>query len=859
MEKHPQLAEKFQLLYVLQLNPEIQTHTNLAKQLGRSKQAITKWCRGSATTRGNAIPLDQVANVAKIFKVEPQWFSLPYDEFEKIVRQRVSELNADSDSKKVRISTGTLPITDLNLFGRDSELKQLDDLWEDPTVNVVEIVAFGGSGKSALVNKWLSEMNKSNYKDAENVYAWSFYWQSESEDIKSAGDYFIEHALEWFGDPNPSKGTPWSKANRLAFLVRSRKTVLILDGLEPLQYPAGEKVGLIGDHALSLLIKELASDNSGLCILTTRYKVADLAAQYDGRVRSIDLAQLDNAASVSLLKNCGVEGNPREIDRIVSKYAGHPLSLTLLGGFLSTVHNGDIRQLSKMDSVVGIGRIKSNVQDLMRGYISWLSQGPEIQILRLLCLIEKATSIEELIALGRNDKIRDLTDLLNDLSEVKWRYALKNLEAAKIVSIDFESNPVSLDCHPLIKDFINENTRKSYKSAWRSGNKMVFKDLLGRLPDYPESLQEFDPFFRAVLHGTRAGEIEEAFNFYYLRIKRKQFSMQPEGSHYADQACIRSFFDREWDLPAQALSEDAQNYLLTSAATNLIYLGNIRDAILPCKKSIEWFKERGEWLQAAVASGPLASMYIAAGELVEAMKLIAEMEDSVAKTGNDIAKAMYSSFKGYVLFLNGKAAEAEQLFQESDQVLSSPIPSSEVIFPTISSYYCKFLLEIGKVHEALERSLRTLAWRMKGSWQVAIDTTSIVASDYLVLGLVFLEIGDIANAKIYLEKQVNLFQSSAEWLYLPTGLNSRARLHAAVSDLNSAHRDLDESLAISKRTGARFGEWEAHIDKAQLYAHQNKTQQARECLSTARNLPGMDHYKFRNKEISELEHKLGLH
>ena len=147
MEKHPQLADKLQLLYLLQLNPNIQTHTDLAKELGRSKQAITKWCRGSATTRGNAMPLDHVANVAEIFKIEPQWFSLPFDEFEKLVRQRVSGVNADFERRKVRISTGTLPITDLNLYGRDSELKQLDDLWEDSTVNVVEIVAFGGTGK----------------------------------------------------------------------------------------------------------------------------------------------------------------------------------------------------------------------------------------------------------------------------------------------------------------------------------------------------------------------------------------------------------------------------------------------------------------------------------------------------------------------------------------------------------------------------------------------------------------------------------------------------------------------------------------------------------------------------------------
>ena len=49
-------------------------------------------------------------------------------------------------------------------------------------------------------------------------------------------------ALTWFGDPDPRIGTAWEKGERLAKLIAHRRTLLILDGLEPLQNPPGPQV-----------------------------------------------------------------------------------------------------------------------------------------------------------------------------------------------------------------------------------------------------------------------------------------------------------------------------------------------------------------------------------------------------------------------------------------------------------------------------------------------------------------------------------------------------------------------------------------------------------------------------------------
>ncbi|MBI1877907.1 MAG: hypothetical protein HYR94_06730, partial [Chloroflexi bacterium] len=86
---------------------------------------------------------------------------------------------------------------------------------------------------------------------------------------------FVDDALRWFGDPNPTQGSPWDKGERLAHLIRQERTLLILDGLEPLQQPPGPDEGKLTDPSLQALLRELSFDQPGLCLLTTRLPVAD--------------------------------------------------------------------------------------------------------------------------------------------------------------------------------------------------------------------------------------------------------------------------------------------------------------------------------------------------------------------------------------------------------------------------------------------------------------------------------------------------------------------------------------------------------------------------------------------------------
>jgi DNA-binding winged helix-turn-helix (wHTH) protein len=97
------------------------------------------------------------------------------------------------------ISIAHLPTTGPDLFGRETELKLLYDAWESPKTTIITFVAWGGVGKTAMVNHWLKRhLAPEGFRGAEYVYGWSFYSQGTSERAASA-DLFIDQALRFFG------------------------------------------------------------------------------------------------------------------------------------------------------------------------------------------------------------------------------------------------------------------------------------------------------------------------------------------------------------------------------------------------------------------------------------------------------------------------------------------------------------------------------------------------------------------------------------------------------------------------------------------------------------------------------------
>ncbi len=91
-----------------------------------------------------------------------------------------------------KIDINRLPMTGEELFGRQKELDMLDNAWDSNNIHIVSLVAWGGVGKSTLVNKWLERMKAENYRGAQNVFAWTFHSQGSGEKVISSDLFFSE-------------------------------------------------------------------------------------------------------------------------------------------------------------------------------------------------------------------------------------------------------------------------------------------------------------------------------------------------------------------------------------------------------------------------------------------------------------------------------------------------------------------------------------------------------------------------------------------------------------------------------------------------------------------------------------------
>ncbi|MGC2576100.1 MAG: serine/threonine-protein kinase, partial [Terrimicrobiaceae bacterium] len=498
---------------------------------------------------------------------------MPDRDFHSVARKPPASLGPE------KISIARLPVTGSDLFGREEDIAFLDDAWANPDVNVVAIVAWAGVGKSTLINHWLRGMAAEHYRAAELVFGWSFYRQGSSGGTSSA-DEFLDAALTWFGDPDPRIGTAWEKGERLAKLISHRRTLLVLDGLEPLQNPPGPQEGRLREPSLQALLKELAAFNTGLCVITTRLPVADIADHERTSAPRRELEHLSSDAGGKLLRALGVKGDEAELRSASDEFSGHCLALTLLGSYLADAHNGDIRCRKEVSGHLGHDvRQGVHARKVMQSYQTWLGEGPELSVLRMLGLFDRPAEERAIERLLRPPAIPGLTESLKDLSSTEWRTILATLRRARLLAGEDPHSRGDLDTHPLIREHFGEQLQSQRTQAWKECNRRLFDYYRALAPELPESFSEMEPLFLAVICGCNAGLFREALHDVYIpRIQRGSdgFAANVLGAREALLSILVHFFEhRRWGSPVQfgvegqSLTPEDQLFILMQAAAYL--------------------------------------------------------------------------------------------------------------------------------------------------------------------------------------------------------------------------------------------------------------------------------------------------
>ncbi len=780
-----------------------------------------------------------------------------------------------------RLDLGRLPIPGPYLIGRDTELARLDAAWEDPNTRVFTLIAFGGTGKSALVSRWLERMSLDNYRGARRVLDWSFYSQGTEERVTSA-DRFLDHALDWFGDPDPKAGAPRDRGLRLAELIRREPTLLILDGVEPLQHPPNHpQAGRLKDPGLAALLKALAAANPGLCVVTTRERIADLDG-FTSTAPQVDLESLSPESGAELLKTLGVKGKPSELLAESKRFGNHALTLSLLGGYLSKACGGDIRRAKEVDLAGAAERKGGHALRVIGTYSAWLGEGPELAALRLLGLFDRPAHPKAIAALRAKPAIPGLTNGLmtrkhwwgrsEPISEDAWNLALSNLRDHGLLLSADPHQPGTLDAHPLVRVFFQEDLEKHHPEAWKSGNERLYEHLKNEAPDLPDTLEAMEPLFTAVIHGCRAGRHQEALDeVYRRRIRRgnEAYSLRKLGAFGSDLSALSGFFDRPWDQPSAGLSSADQAFVLNAAGFRLRALGRLAEAVQPMEVALERRVLLKAWKNAAIIAGNLSELTQTLGELSRAASFGKQCVELADRSGDAFQRVARRSRLAAALHQSGLWEESAESFREAEVLQAERQPEYPRLYSLPGYQYCDLLLSLGGPEPGAvlvgsgadpeaERRWREACQQVRQraeqffQWRVPGDPLLDIALDHLSLGRAHLGLADFAEAAEHLNHAVEGLRRSGQEDDLPRGLLARAALHRQRGDLTGAEADLFEALEIAERGRMRLFECDAHLEWARLCRQRGDQAGQQEHVARARRLVEETGYERRRREVEAL-------
>ncbi len=310
------------------------------------------------------------------------------------------------------------------------------------------------------------------------------------------------------------------------------------------------------DEGLRALLKGLAQRNKGLCLVTTRYRIKDLEG-YAATAPQHDLAPLSKEAGAKLLERLGVKGTLKERETLTEDVKGHALTLNLIGSYLRDAYGGDIRQRGRITLAEADAEEQGgHAFRAMDAYVRWFESAGDSgarapAMLRLMGLFDRPADDGCLEALWREPAIEGLTEPLVPLSEAQRNTVLQRLRAAKLVTVNRDAGGalVSLDSHPLLREYFAKDLRETRPDASKAAHKRIYEHLTTTTQDKPQpTLDDLQPLYQAVAHGCQAGLQRDALNeVFSKRIDRGQrYSNLKLGAFGADLGGIACFLDPPW-------------------------------------------------------------------------------------------------------------------------------------------------------------------------------------------------------------------------------------------------------------------------------------------------------------------------
>ncbi len=785
-----------------------------------------------------------------------------------------------------------LPASLVPLVGRRPLLRQLDRHLADPEVAVVTCVAAAGMGKTALVEGWLNEIQP-RFGGAHRVFAWSFqsasiaHARSATSGPGSSGLFFAR-ALRFFGHEGHLPGSEEKRAVRLSQLLHAHPSLLILDGVEGLQYPeelpADPLADSFSDPGLYHLLRRLCHPPStqrhvgSLVVLTSRRGVhgpgedstESQPVAGEDPCRQLRLDPLTEREGVQLLKALGVDQPyANRLPQMVRGMQGHPLSLLLLGGLLTQQRAEWQPTPEEVEQWLVPGALGEPLQRLLSHYDQtiWPKESPHGLFLRLFGLFDRPMREEEWQAVRSG---ATLAQPLQALNLVENATLVDDLEQAGFL-LPY-ATPCGWQLHPLVRDYFAGDLEGEY-SGW-------IADVDDRTPDWenhlcqahgvlfdyfqmrvdkeqPDGLVGLDPLYRAVQHGCRAGRYKEALHGVFVRRIRRgadYFSLAKWGAYSSDLTALAGFFPNGWGAPPVRgdLSIEDRAWLLAEVTFCLTAMGRVEEALGPQEEGLRLERERGAPHGVAQAATALCDLQMATGRLRTALETARQGQLWAEQHGLPVLTWLLQTKQAAVLHRLGEWSESLAIFRETEAV---PVQI------TVDFLEFMGMAEKASIDLFLERQAAPLAELLERAERAREQAEANQQPLWIILsmlskGRVLAAMGEGASALTLLLEAARMAEErDGETPLLADIYYQRAVILHQQGEIPAARWDLAGSLEIARRWGLPLLEVDGRLLEGEIFLDERQYPEAEASLSRADELILQTDYGQRRAEAGALRNR----
>jgi len=763
------------------------------------------------------------------------------------------------------------------LFGREDALGWLDSAYEDPRVGVLALVGFGGVGKSALVRHWL-ETRFEPGASAPRFLGFSFYSQGTREHGGSSSQFLVQ-ALEALGEPD----RPKDRGERLAELVAAEPTVLVLDGLEPLQYGPGPRSleGRLHDSDVRDLLLSLASrPGRSLCVVSTRVTLTDEGLQMPSCVqRSVEVLAREDAWQI--LASRGVRGSEAELKEAAESLGCHPLALVLAAEYLHTFAEGQAERLREVDLLSEETREGRHARSVMAAYETALRRDGaplDLELLGVMGLFDRPTRWHWLQWLAAKPIISGVTRHLAAADSRELWESISRLRQWGMLAPPESLERPDLDTHPLIREYFGQMLRRRNPASWRAAHWRMFEGIVKIMYEKQSDASVYEKqslveaISQAIVHGCAAGRYREALKLYdqnlvgalrFLDV-RQFLGMQIKTSDRAALvAALSGFFDKPWERPVSSLRKDEAEWVMNEAAYLLESVGRPVEAAQAMGAWVEATAPSVKWESAFELMGfmgmadRLIELYLIGGEVEQAVASAPRTVEFADRSGDDNWRVITRSSQAEALYRAGRLAEAQAAIGEAERIKAEMEPEFPMLHFFPGYRYCSLLLHQGRYREVMKRAFWVLGWPeefRRARYEQIVFT-------HLWLGQAYTQRAEregvgrnLRRAEEHIERAGQLLMAYPVMSFQV--LAARAECYRVGGNFGGALIVLNEAMDVATEAGMRLFQADCHLGYARLYSALRGKEQAWEHLMHAREMIKRMGYHLRDEALKELEAEL---